>query len=88
MLTAAVGLIVHAKQAEDILRNGEADIVAIAREFINNPNWVLDAAQKLCCEMPFEMAGRRTRFWLENRSKSVPDFTPSTFGDIAVARSD
>jgi len=80
VLTAAVGLIVHATQAQAILENGEADIVAIAREFINNPNWVLDAAQKLGQERPFDMTGPRTRFWLESRLRSVPDLVPSTFG--------
>ena len=33
----AVGLIVHADQAEQILRNGEADLIALAREFLHTP---------------------------------------------------
>ena len=46
-LTMAVGLIVHADQAEGILQRGEADLIALARELLYNPNWPMDAAQKL-----------------------------------------
>ena len=45
--TIAVGLIVHADQAEAILRKGQADMVAIGRELLYNPNWPIDAGQKL-----------------------------------------
>ena len=34
----AVGMIVHADQAEDILRTGGADLVALGREYLVNPN--------------------------------------------------
>jgi 2,4-dienoyl-CoA reductase-like NADH-dependent reductase (Old Yellow Enzyme family) len=37
--TIAVGLIVHADQAEAILRNNQADMVAIGRELLYSPNW-------------------------------------------------
>ena len=43
----AVGLIVHADQAEEILQKQKADLIAIAREAMHNPNWSIDAAQKL-----------------------------------------
>jgi 2,4-dienoyl-CoA reductase-like NADH-dependent reductase (Old Yellow Enzyme family) len=42
-LTATVGLIVDAHQAEAILQAGDADIVAIGRELLHNPNWPLHA---------------------------------------------
>jgi len=45
--TMAVGLIVHADQAEAILQAGDADLVAIGREILYNPNWPTDAARKL-----------------------------------------
>ena len=48
----AVGLIVHAEQANAILQNGHADIVALARELLYNPNWPLDAARKLEAKRP------------------------------------
>jgi len=38
IMTMAVGLIIHGDQAEQILQNGKADLVAIGREILNNPN--------------------------------------------------
>jgi 2,4-dienoyl-CoA reductase-like NADH-dependent reductase (Old Yellow Enzyme family) len=45
--TAAVGLITEAKQADDIIRTGAADLVLLAREFLRHPNWPLHAARAL-----------------------------------------
>jgi len=45
--TAAVGMITEAKQAEEILQNGEADAVFIAREFLRDPYFALHAAREL-----------------------------------------
>ncbi|MEI8074139.1 MAG: NADPH dehydrogenase NamA [Bacteroidota bacterium] len=47
ILTAAVGLITEAQQAEDILLNSEADLVLIARESLRNPYFPLNAANAL-----------------------------------------
>jgi 2,4-dienoyl-CoA reductase-like NADH-dependent reductase (Old Yellow Enzyme family) len=77
--TTAVGLIVHADHAERILANGEADLVALARELMHNPNWPLDAAQKLGIDRPFSAASAKLGFWLQKRAASMPSFTPSTF---------
>ena len=44
--TIAVGLILHPQQAEDILAQGQADIVAIGREVLFDPNWPLHAAAR------------------------------------------
>ena len=45
--TMAVGLIIGARQAEDILQRGDADIVAIGRSALEDPNWPLRAAHAL-----------------------------------------
>ncbi len=45
--TVAVGLITGAKQAEDIVSNGEADLVALARAMLFNPRWPWHAAAEL-----------------------------------------
>ncbi|WP_144636149.1 NADH:flavin oxidoreductase/NADH oxidase [Bordetella genomosp. 13] len=45
--TAAVGLITQANQAEDILRQGQADMVFLARELLRDPYWPLRAAAAL-----------------------------------------
>ena len=39
VMTMAVGHIVHADQAEAILQEGRADLIALAREIMYNPNW-------------------------------------------------
>jgi len=45
--TVAVGLITEAKQAEEVLARGQADLVALAREAQDDPNWALHAAREL-----------------------------------------
>jgi len=42
--TAAVGMITEPMQADAIIRNGEADIVLLARELLRDPHWALRAA--------------------------------------------
>jgi 2,4-dienoyl-CoA reductase-like NADH-dependent reductase (Old Yellow Enzyme family) len=53
IMTMAVGLIVHADQAEQILQHGRANLVALARELLCTPNWPMDAAQKLGVDRQF-----------------------------------
>jgi 2,4-dienoyl-CoA reductase-like NADH-dependent reductase (Old Yellow Enzyme family) len=45
--TAAVGFITEPKQADDIIRNGQADVVLLAREFLRDPYWPAHAAKAL-----------------------------------------
>lgn len=45
--TAAVGMITAASQADQIVRNGQADIVLLARELLREPYWPLRAAAEL-----------------------------------------
>jgi 2,4-dienoyl-CoA reductase-like NADH-dependent reductase (Old Yellow Enzyme family) len=47
ILTAAVGAITAPAQADQIVRNGSADIVLLARELLRDPYWPLRAAQAL-----------------------------------------
>ena len=79
MRTMAVGLIVHADQAERILQKGQADLIAIAREFLHNPNWALDAALKLNGPEAFKMIPPAYEYWLEKRAESITDIIPSTY---------
>ena len=78
-MSMAVGLIVHAKQAEDILQSGDADLIAIAREALYNPNWAMDAAQKLGSDPEFSSVPPAQAYWLAKRAKAVRDVIPSTF---------
>jgi 2,4-dienoyl-CoA reductase-like NADH-dependent reductase (Old Yellow Enzyme family) len=45
--TGAVGLITEPKQAEDVLADGSADVVLLARELLRDPHWALRAAREL-----------------------------------------
>ena len=45
--TAAVGLITAPVQADEIIRNGRADLVLLGREILRDPYWPLHAAQVL-----------------------------------------
>ncbi|MBT5264977.1 MAG: NADH:flavin oxidoreductase/NADH oxidase [Rhodospirillaceae bacterium] len=79
--TMAVGLIVHADQAERILQEGRADLIAIAREALHNPNWPLDAALKLGVDEAYDLMPSPYRYWLSKRASSVKDLTVSTAVD-------
>ena len=45
--TIAVGLITEPQQAEDIIAQGDADLIAMARAFLYKPRWVWEAAAAL-----------------------------------------
>ncbi len=47
IMTGAVGLITTARQAEDILQTGKADLVFFARELLRNPYFPLVAAREM-----------------------------------------
>jgi 2,4-dienoyl-CoA reductase-like NADH-dependent reductase (Old Yellow Enzyme family) len=47
ILTCAVGMITSPVQAEHIIVTGQADAVAVAREFLRDPYWPLRAAREL-----------------------------------------
>jgi 2,4-dienoyl-CoA reductase-like NADH-dependent reductase (Old Yellow Enzyme family) len=47
ILTAAVGYITQAMQADQIIRNGSADVVLLAREMLREPYWALQASREL-----------------------------------------
>lgn len=47
MPTGAVGIIVTPEQAEEILQNGQADLIFIAREMLRDPYFPLRAAREL-----------------------------------------
>lgn len=51
--TGAVGMITEPEQAEQIIAEGEADAVLIARAFLRDPYWPLQAAKALGVQVPF-----------------------------------
>jgi NADPH2 dehydrogenase len=52
MATCVVGLIVTPKQAEEVVSQGKADMVAMARAILDDPRWGWHAAMALGDEVP------------------------------------
>ena len=59
--TIAVGLITTAELADEVIRNGRADLVALGRELLRHPHWPLDAARSLGHEIEWPRQYRRAR---------------------------
>jgi 2,4-dienoyl-CoA reductase-like NADH-dependent reductase (Old Yellow Enzyme family) len=51
--TRAVGLIVEPQYAEAVVREGKADMIAIARGFLDDPRWGWHAAEALGATVPY-----------------------------------
>jgi NADPH2 dehydrogenase len=63
--TRVVGMIANAKQAEDIVASGKADMVAMARAFLDDPHWGWHAAQALGADVarPSQYARSAPKLW-------------------------
>jgi len=59
--TATVGLITEATQAEQILENGDADLVVLGRELLRSPFWPLAAAKELGADISWPAQYLRAR---------------------------
>ena len=62
ILTGAVGLITEAQQADNIIQNGQADIVLLAREFLRDPHFPLRAAHLLGQEVKWPHQYERAKW--------------------------
>jgi len=67
----AVGLILDGAQAEKILQDGDADLIAIGRQALYDPFWALHAAEALGCDPGFGMWPDEYGWWLAKRSQSL-----------------
>ncbi|HUB87538.1 MAG TPA: NADH:flavin oxidoreductase/NADH oxidase [Verrucomicrobiae bacterium] len=63
ILTAAVGQITEPTHADEIIRNGRADIVLLAREFLRDPYWPLRAANALRQKEALSIPVQYARAW-------------------------
>ncbi len=68
--TMTVGLITEPHHAEEILQSGKADIIAIGREALYNPNWALHSEEELIGKGEFESWPHQYGWWLDKRQKS------------------
>lgn len=74
--TMTVGLITEAQQAEDILQNGDADLIALARAFLYKPRWAWEAAAALGGTV-----SSNERYW-----RCLPREAQAIFGDVKVGQ--
>jgi 2,4-dienoyl-CoA reductase-like NADH-dependent reductase (Old Yellow Enzyme family) len=65
--TMAVGLILTPKQAEEALAAGRADLIAVGREALYDPNWPLHAALELGADPEFTKWPQQYGWWLTRR---------------------
>jgi len=76
--TMAVGIILEAQQAETILRNGKADLIAIGRQSQFNPNIAHHFAHDLGINSRFEDWTPEYGWWLEKRIRTMEGFATPT----------
>jgi 2,4-dienoyl-CoA reductase-like NADH-dependent reductase (Old Yellow Enzyme family) len=76
--TMAVGIILEAQQAEAILQNGQADLIAIGRQSQFNPNIALHWAHDLGINSRFEDWSPEYGWWLEKRIRTLEGFATPT----------
>ena len=72
--TAAVGMITAPAQADQIIRNDQADLVVLAREMLRDPYWPMHAAQELeqIAPWPVQYLRAAPRGTPERQSSAVP----------------
>lgn len=73
--TIAVGLITEAKQAEEIVASGKADMVALARGMLYDPRWPWHAAAELGAEVEAP-----PQYWRSQPATQKALFGKTTFG--------
>jgi len=78
MVTRAVGLIVDPHQAEAIVANGQADLVALARGFLDDPRWAWHAADALGAPVAAAYPPQYRQRYL--RIGRAPHFVPQVVG--------
>jgi len=71
MATMAVGFIRSAAEAEAVLQEGQADLVALAREALDDPNWALHAGLALGADPDYARWPPQFGWWLMRRARAL-----------------
>ena len=74
----AVGIILELQQAEAILENGQADLIAVGRQSQFNPNIAQHWAHDLGINRKFEEGTPEYGWWLEKRIRTMEGFATAT----------
>lgn len=69
--TAAVGLILDGRQAEEILANGDADFIALGRQALYDPYWPHHVAQEFSIDPDFASWDISAGWWLAKRKDGL-----------------
>lgn len=69
--TMAVGFLWDAKFCDDLVTRKKADMIALARELLDDPNWPLRAAEKLGLDKNHESWPVESGWWLMKRQRLV-----------------
>src|SRR5271170_2201177 len=78
--TAAVGMITAPAQADQIIRNDQADLVLLAREMLRDPYWPMHAAQELGQIAPWP------RQYLRAAPSGAPERAPASGLGVRVTQ--
>lgn len=80
--TVAVGMISAATHAEAILRDGHADLIALARGLMDDPNWPLHAARELGVADPLALVHPREAQRLRLLERHRDEYPPGSAVEI------
>ena len=72
----SVGMILEPDQANEIIKSGKSDLIALGREALYNPNWVLHAYRKYAKENNFDEWPPNVGWWLEVRQRMLKSSDP------------
>ena len=67
--TMAVGFLWDAQVCEDLVAGGQADMVALAREVLDDPNWPLHTARDLGADQDHALWPVEAGWWLMKRAR-------------------
>lgn len=76
--TMAVGMIHTGAQAESILQEGKADLIAIGRQILFDPFWTLHAVQEMGLDENFDLWPKPYGWWLEKWARSTKSSSKSS----------
>ena len=71
MAAMAVGFIWDPDAADALVRDGKADLVALAREVLDDPNWTLHASKALGVDEDYSTWKPEFGWWLSRRQRLV-----------------
>ncbi|MBV1913367.1 MAG: hypothetical protein KUG55_07045 [Cycloclasticus sp.] len=58
-----------ARVANTVIESGQADLIAIGKELLNNPNWTLQAAKKIAADGNYSLWDPAFGWWLSKRER-------------------